>query len=83
MKFKKNDIVRCISRPSVAAIGRLTVGEVYIIHREDSTFVYLNRGFNNPISGGWFPKRFVKLNIKDLTKKEKQKIINYKLGIKD
>jgi len=78
-KFKEGDLVRVVD---VGTFQNIILNNLYIIDRVNGNIIYLKVEFNNPISGGWFPRRFKKVFAKDMTEEEKSKYINYKLGIK-
>ena len=81
MKFNKYDVVKCLPKQIVNMKG-LLVGVKYVVEDQDNEFVYLFEDSNENKCAGYFPYRFEKVPIKDLTKEEKFRIIKYKLGAK-
>lgn len=84
MNFKKGDIVRCIN---VKYNSGVTLNTIYIINSVDSIqfkdWINLSNYNRISISNGYFPHRFIKVEAKDLTKKEIFEITKFKLGIKE
>ena len=72
-KFKEGDFIR-----AVETIGILRAGKVYSVNYCDDQYVYLG----NDMVGGWFFRRFKKINKSDMTEEEKFNYIKHKLGVK-
>ncbi len=85
MKFKEWDLVR----PNAHLL--FNKRNLYIIdyeyQRDEIHYVFLKQYFggitNKLLLGGWHVTRFKKIPTKDLTEKEKFRIIKYKLGVRD
>lgn len=90
-QFKKGDLVRCIDilKPVIKSVGRLIVGEIYMINRDIPTgdSIQLDESFGkfkkirdiNSL-GRFHPYRFEKVSKKELTEDEKFMYIKWKLG---
>ncbi len=90
IKFKKGDLVRCIniSEPVIKSVGRLIVGEIYMIKGTDNS-IQLDESFGKfkkikgvDSLGGFHSYRFKKVSKKELTEEEKFMYIKWKLGVK-
>ncbi len=83
MNFKRWDIVKCIpEKIEEWKNGALCIDIKYIVESQDRTFVCL---FEDSIGNKlvrYYPYRFKKVPIRDLTEEEAFRIIKYKLGAK-
>ena len=81
MKFNKWDMVKVIPKKIKDSTG-LLVDTKYVVEDQDKDFVYLFEDSDGSKHSGYYPYRFEKVPVENLTEKEKFRIIKYKLGAK-